>query len=275
MCYGFGSMDIHFKCTQCGKCCHDSKIPLTVAEAIKWVGRGHQVQLICEASPWPQGLADNDPRAAHFKRRSFAAMSGCMPVRVVVALVANNAGACPNLQADMRCGIYEERPLVCRIYPAEMNPFVALNPAKKACPPEAWSAQQPLYQRDGTVVLDEVRRDIRSWRDTDALDVDSKMRLCAELSVHEAALVHDAVLLYSPAPDTLAAALTSATASAGAPAASTQWRLVSDRPETTQELNEKGAVAVHLRDVVGASYQHLSFRREALFGPYHRREAEL
>ncbi len=79
-------MDVHFKCTQCGKCCRDSRVPLTVAEAISWLNRGHPVQLICEASPWPEGLADEDPKAAHFKRRSFAVMSGTMPTRVVVIL---------------------------------------------------------------------------------------------------------------------------------------------------------------------------------------------
>ena len=42
-------MDIHFGCTQCGKCCRDTKVPLTVAEAIKWLNRGDEVQLLCEA----------------------------------------------------------------------------------------------------------------------------------------------------------------------------------------------------------------------------------
>jgi hypothetical protein len=48
----------------------------------------------------------DDQKAAHRKRRSFAALSGSMPTRVVVILAANLAGACPNLMADMRCGIY-------------------------------------------------------------------------------------------------------------------------------------------------------------------------
>jgi Fe-S-cluster containining protein len=110
-------MDIRFKCTQCGQCCRGTKIPLTVSEAIEWLCRGHDVQLICEASPWPSTL-DGDPRALPFKRRSFEVTSGSMSTRVVAILVANAVGDCPNLLPNLQCGIYEERPLVCRIYPA-------------------------------------------------------------------------------------------------------------------------------------------------------------
>ena len=36
-------MDTYFNCTQCGKCCRDTKIPLTVTEAISWLNRGDKV----------------------------------------------------------------------------------------------------------------------------------------------------------------------------------------------------------------------------------------
>jgi Fe-S-cluster containining protein len=266
-------VDIHFNCTQCGKCCRDSKIPLTVAEAMNWLNRGHAVQLICEASPWPQGLADHDPRAAHFKRRSFAVTSGMMPSRVAVMLVADIAGACPNLLADLRCGIYENRPLVCRIYPAEINPLVGLDPKKKACPPEAWATDQPLLQRNATVMSEVIRRDIQSSRDTDGIDVAVKNRLCAALNVTDTALVHEAVLVYSPTIETLSSALAVAMATdgvtpdgAGNPQA--QWRFVSNLPETIQNLAASGAIALASRNADAASYQYLNFKREALFGPY-------
>src|ERR1700683_3760557 len=84
-------VDIHFKCTQCGQCCRNTKVPLTVAEAIHWLNRGHDVQLLCEASPWPSAL-DGEPRAIPFRRRSFDVTSGSMPIRVVVMLVANIIG---------------------------------------------------------------------------------------------------------------------------------------------------------------------------------------
>lgn len=257
-------MDIRFKCTQCGQCCRDTKIPLTVAEAIDWLKRGHDVQLLCEASPWPAAL-DGEPRALHFKRRSFAVTSGSMPTRVVVMLVANVVGACPNLLADKRCGIYEDRPLVCRIYPAELNPFVALKRENKACPPEAWTQDQPLLQRGGALMDDAVRRDIESSRAADALDADLKSRLCLALNVVDTALVHEAVLVYSPTAETLLSALAFAIASDSRPESAAQWRFVSDRLETIAHLANSGAIALHLRDAEAAPFQHLDFKREAIF----------
>ena len=132
-------MDIDFECTMCGNCCHDLRLPLTVAEALAWLGRGNEVQILCEALPWPEEPAADNLQAAHKRRRSFAAMSGSLPTRIVVILTGAFVGPCPNLQADMRCRIYEERPFVCRIYPAEINPFIELVPANKGCPPEAWT----------------------------------------------------------------------------------------------------------------------------------------
>ncbi|WP_367889644.1 YkgJ family cysteine cluster protein [Burkholderia sp. L27(2015)] len=52
----------------------------------------------------------------------------------------------------MRCGIYEQRPLVCRIYPAEISPFVELTPMHKACPPDAWTPGLPPLLRAGKLV---------------------------------------------------------------------------------------------------------------------------
>lgn len=264
-------MDIHFKCTQCGKCCRDTKIPLTVAEAIKWLNRGHDVQLLCEASPWPVAM-DGDPRALHFKRRSFPVMSGSMPTRVVVMLVANVVGACPNLLADSRCGIYEDRPLVCRIYPAEINPFVALKRENKACPPEAWTKDQPVLQHGGALMDEVIRQDIESSRAADALDADLKSRLCLALNVVNTALVHEAMLVYSPTANTLLSALTFAIATDSGHEPATQWSFVSDQHETLATLAKSGAIALHLRDTEATSFQFFGIKREAIFGPNAHRE---
>ena len=43
------AIDIHYQCTQCGKCCHGLKIPLTVAESLSWLEDGNDVQIVCEA----------------------------------------------------------------------------------------------------------------------------------------------------------------------------------------------------------------------------------
>jgi Fe-S-cluster containining protein len=260
-----GLMEIHFGCTQCGKCCRDTKVPLTVSEAIKWLNRGDEVQLLCEASPWPEAL-DREARAAHFKRRSFPVMSGSMPTRVVILLVANIVGACPNLLPNMRCGIYGERPLVCRIYPAEINPFVALERANKACPPEAWAQNLPVLQR-GDVLVDEVmRHDIDMSRAADILEVQIKYRLCLALNLADTALVHEAALVFSPSAKTLLSALALATATDSHQEAAAQWRFVSDKGETLETLQKSGGVATHLRDTEAASFQYLRFERQAIFG---------
>ncbi len=261
-------MDIHFACVKCGKCCRDTKIPLTVPEAVQWLDRGHQVQLACEASPWPEELAAGDPKAAYFKRRSFAVTSGTMPTRVAVMLVANVAGACPNLLDDMRCGIYADRPLVCRVYPAEINPLVELDPGRKACPPEAWTPVQPLLQRRGAVVRDELRHDIQAWRDTEMLEVELKRRLCVALNAVDVALVHEAVLVYPFPASTLASALGFAMASDRAADRDLEWRFVSDRSEAIEDLAAQGAIALHRHDAADLPFQYFSSPREPLFGPY-------
>jgi Fe-S-cluster containining protein len=259
-------MELHFGCTQCGKCCRDTKVPLSVAEAVEWLNRGDEVQLLCEASPWPEAL-DGDSRAAHFKRRSFAVMSGSMPTRVVVMLVANVVGACPNLLSDMRCGIYEDRPLVCRIYPAEINPFVALKRENKECPPEAWTEDLPLLQRGGVLTDNVISRDIEKSRAADIFDAELKGRLCRALNVAHAALVHEAVLVYSPNTQTLLSALSSTIATDSSQAPAAHWRFVSDQQQTVATLAKSGADALHLSGAAAASFQYLGSRREAIFGP--------
>jgi hypothetical protein len=189
-----------------------------------------------------------------------------MPTRVVVMLVANVVGGCPNLLSDMRCGIYEDRPLVCRIYPAEINPFIALKRENKACPPEAWAKGQPLLQR-GQVLMDNViSHDIEMSRAADVLDARVKRRLCLALSLTHTALVHEAVLVYAPTAQTLLSALSFATAADFGQEPATDWCFISDQQETLESLANGGGIALHLRDAEAASFQYLGFRREAIFG---------
>jgi hypothetical protein len=179
----------------------------------------------------------------------------------------------------MRCAIYADRPLVCRIYPAEINPSVALTPAKKACPPEAWTRDLPILQRNGSVMndvvlADPVRQDVRSWRDADAADVPLKHRLCVALNIMDAALVHEAVLIYSPATNTLLSALARAAQGDADGPGSARWRFVSERPETLTDVAAHGGIGLHVRDADAGSYQHFNFEREALFGPYASRASD-
>lgn len=235
--------DVHFGCTQCGLCCRNIKIPLSSAEAVDWLDDGNRVQIICEASPWTEDRSAQDPSAAHVKRRSFLAMSGGLPVRIVVMLVADLVGDCPNLQPDFRCGIYDRRPRVCRIYPAEINPTVTLEPARKSCPPEAWNAQQPLLMRNGAVTDTTIRADVLAYRDADGRDVDVRQRICAELKLSDAAVAHEGFVVHSPDAAALSAALRSAIGGADVPDV-TDWRLLTDRADTLLRLKSSRANAI-------------------------------
>jgi Fe-S-cluster containining protein len=195
-------------------------------------------------------------------------MSGSMPARVAAMLVADVTGPCPNLLADFRCGIYEARPLVCRIYPAEVNPLIELNPETKLCPPEAWAADRPILQSGEGALSSVTQQDIRRLRAADPLDTDVKIRLCAALEVADAGLVHESVLVYSPPREALRSALADAIAAVGTPDFPTAWRFVSDRAETITDLAASGAIARHVRDTAEDAFQHLNFRRQALFRSY-------
>uniref|UniRef100_S0DG68 Fe-S oxidoreductase n=1 Tax=termite gut metagenome TaxID=433724 RepID=S0DG68_9ZZZZ len=261
------SMDIDFECTMCGKCCHDLRLPLTVAEARAWLGRGNEVQVLCEALPWPDEPAADNLQAAHKRRRSFAAMSGSLPARIVVILTGAFAGPCPNLQADMRCGIYEERPMVCRIYPAEINPFIALEPSGKACPPEAWTPGLAPLLRGGQLVDTTTVELIQKSRAADAQDAVAKQRLCVLLGIDVAALANEGFVVHTPKREVLLAALERVGAegvrvaedaeseSRGLPV----WRFVSNRRATVNTLESVGALSGWVDAGRPEAFEYLGF----------------
>jgi Fe-S-cluster containining protein len=263
------SMNIDFECTMCGKCCHDLRLPLTVAEALAWMGRGNEVQILCEALPWPEEPAADNLQAAHKRRRSFAAMSGSLPARIVVILTGAFAGPCPNLQADMRCGIYEARPLVCRIYPAEINPFIELDPASKGCPPEAWTPGLAPLLRGGKLVDATTAGLIQRSRAADTADAPAKQALCALLGIDVAALANEGFVVHSPQRAVLLAALEQASAAAAvtggaalkAPTSEDLpvWRFVSNRRATVDTLESVGALGAWVDPAGETPFQYLGF----------------
>jgi Fe-S-cluster containining protein len=202
------SPSIDFECTQCGACCHDLRLPLTIGEAIAWLARGGNVELMCEAIPWQSEPDPDQLVAAHKRRRSFPAASGALPIRVIVVLAARFEGGCPNLQPDQRCGIYGERPLVCRIYPAEINPFIELQPAHKLCPPDAWTKPQPLLQQ-GRIVDAQIGSDIGKSRASDEREAPLKARVCAALGIDIAEFSTLGFAVHHPDPQALLEALRS------------------------------------------------------------------
>jgi Fe-S-cluster containining protein len=232
--------DTNFACTTCGQCCHDLRLPLTITEAIDWLKRGGQLELLCEAIPWPVEPEPNNAQAAYKRARSSAVMSGTLPVRVSIILAAAFAGACPNLRADMLCGIYDERPLVCRIYPAEINPFVPMVPQNKACPPEAW--QTTPLQRQAVLVDASTYQLVQQSRLATQSETPLRIQICRELGLDHAALANEGFVIHTPDRDALLTALEQCCASPLPDDESAQWTFVSNRSMTMEALASVGAV---------------------------------
>ena len=256
------SNTIHFSCTQCGNCCHDLRLPLAVDEAIDWLRDGGDVQVLCEAIPWPEEPPQANQVAQYKRGRSFAAQSGELPVRVAVTLVASFQGPCPHLQADMRCDAYAKRPRVCRIYPAEVNPFFKLVPGNKACPPEAWNTGTTILIAGDTVADPEVAGYIAQSRDADRQDVGTKEALCANLAIFTTALANEGFVIHSRQREITLDALLAArksVPSGHAPAGTaTPWHFVTNRTATRAVLGEIGALAMAAADTMPDATEYLA-----------------
>jgi Fe-S-cluster containining protein len=251
-------MDVDFHCTQCGKCCHDLKLPLSIAEAIEWLASGHDVQILCEGIPWPVEPSSEDVHANYKRRRSFPALSGSLQIRVIVTLTASFRGACPNLASDMKCAIYERRPAVCRIYPAEVNPFVVLTPGAKACPSEAWETARSPFIRGGTLVDADTRAWVRKARDASEADADRKARVCALLGIRSTAMANEGFVVHSPDRGPLMEALRDL--SVGPVGASEMsWRFVSNRRSTVGALDDLGADVAMESSATDSSFAYIGF----------------
>ncbi|CAB3764805.1 YkgJ family cysteine cluster protein [Paraburkholderia humisilvae] len=255
-------MTIQFACTMCGQCCHNLRLPLSIDEATAWLARGGTVQVFCETIPWPEEPPAHNLQAQHKRRRSFASTSAALPVRVIATIVAAFDGPCPNLDADMRCRIYDVRPRVCRIYPAESNPFIELAPANKACPPEAWSPDKPVFAVHGKLVDAQIAQVIDASRAADASDALLKDRLCAMLHIDTAALANEGFVIHSPARDDALRALQALAVHAdGAvlPPDATQWRIVSNQHATVETLQSIGASGAHTSEFPTVPFEYLGF----------------
>jgi Fe-S-cluster containining protein len=223
-----------FSCTKCARCCRGHNLPLTWEEALFWLNDGGQVDVYCEADVWPMDSVDA-LRAAHRQRRSFPALCGNIEVRITAILVAVITGPCRYLAADLSCRIYDRRPLVCRIYPAEINPFIQLQPSRKACPREAWDAREPLVTSD-------LQTFIERSRQTDQDDAPQKSLLCRQLRVNVAALAGEGFVRYSPEVHTLREAMHNIRSATLKPSGDpSPWRLFSPDPESVKQLSTNGA----------------------------------
>jgi Fe-S-cluster containining protein len=257
--------DVDFACTECAKCCHGLRLPLTLDEAIDWLTRGASVEILCEAMPWLAEPAPDNGWAAYKRRRSIAATSGELPIRVIVIVAAAFTGPCPNLLPDQRCGIYTERPLVCRIYPAEINPFIAFDARHKACPPDAWASGLPPLIRGGRLVDARSIELIERAREVDVREMAAKAQLCRALGIDRAAIANEGFVAHSPDSRALLDALRVVRQAAPAggegvrpDAAADEWRLLSNRRASVDALGAVGAVSEFADGHSAGSFTYLS-----------------
>ncbi|WLH69425.1 YkgJ family cysteine cluster protein [Pseudomonas sp. FP2309] len=245
-------MNTHFCCVGCGKCCTDHHVPLTLDEARMWAADGGNVIVLVEGF-LGNGLGLPLQQREHAKRRSVVVPSGSTEAFVAITFAAYNAGRCRNLDEDNRCRIYERRPLVCRIYPMEINPHIPLNPGAKDCPPESWE-QGPALIIGGELVDPQLAELIRHSRQADRDDVQIKEAACALLGIRTTALKGDGFTAYLPDMAAFAQAVEQATEE---PSAAHEWVFhVSGLDIAEQVLNAGAQIATE----VPANYAFIPLR---------------
>jgi Fe-S-cluster containining protein len=202
-------MNIRFECNSCGKCCHDRHIPLTLSESQQWAANGGQVIIIAEAF-LADGYGLPEVQREHAQRRSVMVRCGDTHAYVSITFAVYNVGACRYLTPDNRCGIYRHRPLVCRIYPIEINPHIQLRPEHKECSPETWQTG-PEILRDGRLVNSELSILTERFRQADRDEISIKAAICEHLGINIAALKGDGFATYLPKLDMFLTAIQAVT----------------------------------------------------------------
>jgi Fe-S-cluster containining protein len=258
-------MTTRFSCTGCGKCCTDHHVPLTLDEARAWAEDGGQIMVLLEAflhdGAGPKSLRLEPGQQEHARRRSLPVLCGTAPAYVSITFAAHTVGRCRNLQEDNRCAIYTERPLVCRIYPMEINPHIPLRPEAKDCPSLAWE-DGPVLIQGGQLKDRELQALIEQSRQADRDEIAAKAWICTFLGIRTAALKGDGFTTYLPDMQALSSALRQVRACSPAQIqrASQDWSLHVPDPLLAERLAETGAMLEALLDNDGV---FISLRRAA------------
>ncbi|VEF12742.1 Fe-S oxidoreductase [Pseudomonas fluorescens] len=206
-----------------------------------WAADGGQVIVLVEAF-LSNGLGLPTQQREHAERRSAVIRSGDTDAHVAITFAAYNVGPCRNLDEDKLCRIYERRPLVCRIYPAEINPHIPLNPAAKDCPPESWE-QGPLLIAGGELVDQELIELIQRSRQADRYEIGIKDTICAMLGIRTTALKGDGFTAYLPNMNAFATAIDQVTAQPLATAPS-EWLFHVSGDDVAEQVSAAGALVV-------------------------------
>jgi Fe-S-cluster containining protein len=232
-------MNTRFACVGCGRCCTDHHVPLTLGEAMQWAADGGALIILTEAF-LADGFGVAPAQLDHATRRSTPIRSGGAQAHVAITFAAYNVGPCRNLDAEKLCRIYERRPLVCRIYPMEINPHIPLRPAAKDCPPESWE-QGPQLIVGGNLVDAELSSLIEQSRQADREDIVAKEAICQRLGIRTTALKGDGFVAYLPNMDAFASAVMDLVDGVAAPQLDQGWTFHVAAKQVIDRLDLAGA----------------------------------
>jgi hypothetical protein len=210
-----------------------------LAEAAQWAADGGSVIVLTEAF-LADGYGVPAEQLTHASRRSHPVNSGTAQAMVAITFAAYNAGRCRNLDAENLCRIYERRPLVCRIYPMEINPHIPLRPDAKDCPPESWE-QGPDLIVGGRLVDHHLMALIEASRQADRDDVARKQAICMALGINITALKGNGFVAYLPDMNAFAAAVERFINGDLPSVADDGWRFRVAGQAATQALAQAGA----------------------------------
>ena len=100
---------LRFRCTGCGHCCRDLRVPLTHADVRRLVdATGRPASQIVAWLPTSEVDLTGEPGSLVLLDH---------PGGHALMALAQEGGACTFLAADERCGVYSARPGNCRLYP--------------------------------------------------------------------------------------------------------------------------------------------------------------
>lgn len=146
---------------------------------------------------------------------------------------------------------------MCRIYPAEINPFVELTPMHKACPPGL-----PPLLRAGKLVDADMLRLSQQAREAAENDVPIKQEMCTLLGIDRAAMSKEGFAVYSPYRAELLSALRQASRSPAVAKWAPIWRFVSNRRTMVDNLLSAGEVSSLAHANSAAGFEYLGFSRQ-------------
>lgn len=232
---------MRFSCVGCGKCCNDHHVPLTLSEALQWAEDGGTLIVLTEGF-LESARIDLDPALQHARRRSLRVPCGSTHAHVAITFAAFNQGPCRNLDEQLMCRIYDRRPLVCRIYPMEINPHIPLRAERKDCPPQAWE-QGPMLIHGGKPVDQELQQLIEQSRQADRDDIAAKAAICKLLGIRTMALKGEGFTAFMPdMQHFIQAAQRAAALDLAATAGEQPWSLHAPSEELVARLEDTGAL---------------------------------